>query len=108
MVEASVRETNRVIQEQEQVMERTSQLITKIDFHKGIVLASTKDFQESCVSILKREQMLTRVVREVEANLQHYKDYEEITRILQTPSIIDKPGEMVAALGRVTNGLQFF
>jgi hypothetical protein len=33
--------------------------------------------------------MLTNVVREIERNLQHYKDYEECTRILNTPSIID-------------------
>lgn len=36
-------------------LEETSKLITKIDYNKGIVMASTKDFQESCVSILKKE-----------------------------------------------------
>ncbi|TNV82156.1 hypothetical protein FGO68_gene5236 [Halteria grandinella] len=108
IVEASVQEATQVIKEQEQVMERTNLLITKLDYHKGIVLASTKDFQDSCVSILKREQMLTRVVREVESNLQYYKDYEEITRILQTSSIIERPQEMVAAIGRVGKALEFF
>lgn len=44
-------------------------LLSKIDFNKGVVVASTKDFQESCVSILKREHMLTKVVREIEKNL---------------------------------------
>jgi hypothetical protein len=52
--------------------------------------------------------MLTRVVREIEGNLQHYKTYEEVTRILQTPSVIEKPPEMVAALERVSEGLAFF
>ena len=70
-------------------MEETTQLITKIDFNKGIVMASTKDFQESCVSILKKEQMLTKVVREIEKNLQLYKDYEECTRIINTSQILD-------------------
>ena len=36
-------------------IEESTQLLAKIDFNKGIVMASTKDFQESCVSILKKE-----------------------------------------------------
>lgn len=40
-------------------------------------MANTKDFQLSCMSILKRERMLTKVVREIENTMQHYKDYEE-------------------------------
>ena len=36
------------------------------------------------MSILKKEQMLTKVVREVDRNLQMYKDYEECTRVMNT------------------------
>ena len=61
-------------------------------------MASTKDFQESCVSILKKEQMLTKVVREVERNLQMYKDYEECTRVMNTFQILDQPKELVTIM----------
>lgn len=89
-------------------LEETSKLITKIDYNKGIVMASTKDFQESCVSILKKEQMLTKVVREVERNLQMYKDYEECTRIMNTSQILDQPKELVAIMHKIERGISFF
>jgi hypothetical protein len=89
-------------------LEETSKLITKIDYNKGIVMASTKDFQESCVSILKKEQMLTKVVREVERNLQMYKDYEECTRVMNTSQILDQPKELVAIMHKIERGISFF
>ena len=64
-----IQSARQLLKEQEHKVEENLNLVQKIDFHKGVVLASTKDFQESCVSILKREQMLTRVVREIEKNL---------------------------------------
>ncbi len=80
----------------------------KIDFNKGVVLASTKDFQESCVSILKREQMLSRVVREIEKNLQHYKNYEELQRVLGTAKFLDDPKELVEVILKIERGIDFF
>jgi len=41
-------------------------LLQTIEKNKGIVVASTKDFQQTCMVILNREAMLTSVVREIE------------------------------------------
>lgn len=94
--------------EQEKLVEENKSLLTKIDYNKGIVVASTKDFQESCVSILKREQMLTRVVREIEKNLQHFKDYEECSRIVSHPQIMEQPKEMISVMSKIQKGIEFF
>lgn len=72
--------------------------MNNIEVHKGQVVANTKDFQQSCMSILQRERMLTRVVREIEKNLQHYKDYEECNRILSHSQTMENPKDLLMVL----------
>jgi hypothetical protein len=76
-------------------------LIDKIEINKGQVMANTKDFQQSCMSILKRERMLTKVVREVEKNLQRYKDYEECTRVLNYNPLMENASELLQILSKI-------
>lgn len=60
------------------------------------------------MSILKRERMLTRVVREIEKNMQAYKDYEECTRILQHSQLMEQPTELIQVLKKIDRGWEFF
>lgn len=52
--------------------------------------------------------MLTKVVREVERNLQMYKDYEECTRVMNTSQILDQPKELVTIMHKIERGISFF
>lgn len=52
--------------------------------------------------------MLTSVVREIEKNLQHYKDYEECSRIIQTPQIMEQPKELVLIMHKIEGAIEFF
>lgn len=47
-------------------MRKNEDYLRQIEIDKGIVLASTRDFQETCMVILNREYVLTCVVREIE------------------------------------------
>ena len=65
------------------------------------MVASTKDFQETCMVILNRELVLTCVVREIEKHQQNYKNLEECTRILNHDKTMENPGEIVNVLGKI-------
>jgi translation initiation factor 2 beta subunit (eIF-2beta)/eIF-5 len=53
------------------------------------------------MSILKREKMLTKIVREIERNLQHYKDVEECDRILSHAPLMEDPKELLSILLKI-------
>ena len=76
-------------------------MLQKIETNKAIVVASTKDFQETCMVILNRELVLTCVVREIEKHQQNYKNLEECTRILNHDKTMENPGEIVNVLGKI-------
>jgi hypothetical protein len=54
--------------------------------------------------------MLTRVVREIEKNLQHYKNYEELQKLLTNcPQILEQnPKELVLVVEKIERGINFF
>lgn len=76
-------------------------LVQQIEMHKGQVMANTKDFQQSCVSILNREKMLTKVAREIERYLQHYKNYDECYFILNHQEVTEDPKELLQILNKI-------
>eukprot|EP00347_Sterkiella_histriomuscorum_P013080 403366099 len=106
----TLNQSQQLLQNQDKLATETLTLISKIESNKGQVLANTRDFQLSCMSILKRERMLTKVVREIEKNMQCYKDYEECTRILQYAhqQLLDQPRELIQVLRKIEKGLDFF
>ncbi|CDW76946.1 UNKNOWN [Stylonychia lemnae] len=103
-----IAQSSEILAHQDTLANETLQLIQRIEVNKGQVMANTKDFQVSCMSILKRERMLTKVVREIEKNLQSYKDYEECQRILQHSQLMEQPKELIAVLGKIFRGIDFF
>jgi hypothetical protein len=42
--------------------------------NKGVVLASTKDFQQTCLVVLNKQAMLTNVVTQIQSHQEHYKN----------------------------------
>ena len=107
-IESLIAEATTILQRQEKATQENLHLIHKIELSKGQVLASTKDFQQSCMAILKRERMLTKVTREIERSLQHYKDYEECYRILNHQQLMENPKELVLVLQKIQRGQSFF
>ena len=71
-------------------------------------MASTRDFQETCMVILNREHVLTCVVREIEKHQQHYKHAEECTYILNHERTIENPVELQKVLVKIQQGIDFF
>lgn len=72
------------------------------------MLASTRDFQETCMVILNREYVLTCVVREIEKHQQHYKNQEECTYILNHEKTIENAIELEKVLVKIQQGIDFF
>ena len=108
-VSVLIQESREMLKRQEKLVEENERLVQKIDFNKGIVLASTKDFQESCMSILTREHMLTRVVEEIELHLQHYKDYDECYAAINRSGTTDITSqELVEIMAKIEDGIEFF
>ena len=79
-----VTEAKSLLKQGEKLIDESERLVQRIDYNKGIVLASTKDFQDSCMSILAKEQMLTKVVKEIETQLDHYRNIDECTAYLSS------------------------
>ena len=52
--------------------------------------------------------MLTKVTREIERYLQHYKNYDECYFILNHQEITDDPKELLLILNKIQNGVTFF
>ena len=53
--------------------------------------------------------MLTGVVREIERNLQHYKDYEELSRITTgNAQMMESATEIVSVMEKIEKGIDFF
>ena len=82
-------------------MQQNSDYLRQIEINKGVVVASTRDFQETCMVILNREHVLTCVVREIEKHQQHYKHAEECTYILNHERTIENPVELQKVLIKI-------
>jgi len=48
--------------------------VQEIDKNKDIIQASAKDFQQTCLVLLRKEEMLSSVVREIQSHQQQYKN----------------------------------
>lgn len=48
------------------MVETNGEMLANIETNKAVVMASTRDFQETCMVILNREHVLTCVVSEIE------------------------------------------
>ena len=69
-----IEEANKDLSDQEKLLLQNGDKLRQIEVNKAVVVASTRDFQETCMVILNREYVLTCVVREIEKHQQHYKN----------------------------------
>ena len=60
-----VGELSGLLKEHEKLALKNLKTIQEMEKSKGQVLASTKDFQQTCLVILNKQSMLTNVVNEI-------------------------------------------
>ena len=96
-----IEEANKDLSEQEKLLQQNGDYLRQIEVNKAVVVASTRDFQETCMVILNREYVLTCVVREIEKHQQHYKNQEECTLILNHEKTIEQPSELEKVLVKI-------
>jgi len=103
-----IRESKGILERQSALIDQNMELLKQVEVSKGEVVASTKDFQTTCISILNREQMLKAVLREIENTQQFYNDYEDCQNLLYHSQIMDDPENLIQLLHRVQDGIDFF
>ena len=103
-----IEEANKDLSDQEILLQQNADQLRQIEVNKGVVVASTRDFQETCMVILNREYVLTCVVREIEKHQQHYKNQDECTYILNHEKTIENPSELDKVLEKIQQGIEFF
>ena len=72
-----IRKTGETLDSIESKVETNGEMLANIETNKAVVMASTRDFQETCMVILNREHVLTCVVSEIEKHQKYYLGLEE-------------------------------
>ena len=76
--------------------------------HKGTLMASTKDFQQTCLVVFSKQQLLRNVIAEIERHQDFYKSHEICQQKLNNTTLMESSEELARVTTQVQSGIDFF
>ena len=93
---------------QESLALQNLRTVGDMEKHKGTLMASTKDFQQTCLVVFSKQQLLRNVIAEIERHQDFYKLHEVCQQKLNNATLMESSEELARVTTQVQQGIDFF